>query len=162
MKRNNYNKGFTLLELLAVLAIISILAGMIGVTAHNARQRAYDATAKTEVQQIAMAFKAYWIANGKWPDGFIGKEVQLTEAELENSGLLGGGKKGGYVYLEISPDSFQGDGDEKYFLDPWGNPYVVTLDQVSPTEAEDEYQGVVRFLNSEKHYYDLDYYAPGK
>lgn len=152
--KNNNDKGFTLLELLAVLAIISILAGMIGVTAHNARQRAYQATANTEVQQIAMAFKSYWVANGKWPEGFLGKEVQITEEGLESSGLLGGGTGGGYVYLEISPDSFQAiSGGDKFFLDPWGNPYVVTLDQVSLTEETEVYEGVVRFMNADRHYY---------
>lgn len=150
MKRNNDNKGFTLLELLAVLAIIAILAGMIGVTAHNARQRSYEATAKTEVQQIAMAFKAYWVANSRWPSGFGKDEVELTEEALKD--LLGMGDAGDHVYLDVSPDSFEPDG-KKRFLDPWGNPYVVTLDEVSTTEETEEHEGRVRFPNAEKHYY---------
>ncbi len=154
MKRNDKH-GFSLIELLAVTAIISILAGMIGVAAHNARQRAYATIARTETQQIATAFKSYWISHGQWPDGFSsGTDVELSEDVLKNSGLLGDGANG-MVYLELSADRLEvgPTGGGKYFLDPWGHPYLVKLGKVSETTETQKFQGVVRFMNSDKYYY---------
>ena len=154
------NNGFSLIELLAVTAIISILAGMIGVSAHIARQSSYQAIAKTETQQIAMAFKAYRIATGEWPSGFTdgGSDgVDLSEEKLAASGLLGDktmGNPNGIVYLDLPSDRFEtaANTTKKCFLDPWGAPYKVKLTEGTETETQ-TYQVIVRFVNSDKYYY---------
>lgn len=152
MKREN-NNGFSLIELLAVTAIIAILSGMIGVAAHNARQRAYMTIARTEVQQIATAFKSYWVAKGKWPAGFTSAK-ELSADVLEASGLLGQGDDG-MVFLDISENRFEstGTGEELYFLDPWGHPYVVETGAIVTPEASDIFETVVHFGNSDAFYY---------
>ena len=148
MKRNVGN-GFSLIELLAVTAIIAILSGMIGVAAFNARQKAYSTMARTEVQQIAQALKAHWIAKGRWPQGFAPGSSQAISAELvEQSGLRG--DVDGNVYLEL-PDERLEDG---LFLDPWGHPYTVEIDEVVETTDKDVYQITVSFVNSDKYYFE--------
>lgn len=159
MKGNAMNtragNGFSLIELLAVTAIVGIVAGMIGVAAFNARQKAYRAIARTEVQQIAQAIKSYWIAKGEWPEGFdpgtAGITVKLSTEVIDRAGLRGGSDN---VYLQI-PDNRLEDG---FFLDPWGHPYQVEIDAIGDLsdvqeEEEQTYQITVSFMNSDSYYY---------
>lgn len=161
MAKGNRASGFSLLELLAVIAIIGIVVGMVGAVAQNARQRSYDARASAEVQQIALAFKAYWVANGKWPEGFgdgvAASGVELSKNVLESSGLIGGVNSGNQVYLDLSADSFQpgpSGGDTLYFIDPWGHPYVVTIGDVTETAEIERHRALVRPVNTTRYYYN--------
>ena len=61
--------GFSLLEMLLVVAVIGILMGLLGAAAYSAQQRAYATLAQAEAQQIATAFKSYWVAKSAWPAG---------------------------------------------------------------------------------------------
>ncbi len=152
-----YNFGFSLIELLAVIAIISILAGMIGVAAHSARMRAYSTLARMEAQQIATAFKSYWVVKGQWPtvfrEGFKPAKA-LTKADLFASDLMGGGTAQGDVtsspFLEISEESFAG-GEE--YLDPWGHAYTLKIDPTVEVTEPETFQVVVGFINAERYYY---------
>ena len=159
MKRmQNQNHGFSLIELLTVSAIISILTGMIGIAAHSARMRAYSTLARMEAQQIATAFKSYWVTKGRWPSGYDkGYNGPLTKEMLFASDLMG--SQNGTPYLEISKDTFsEGEADASY-LDPWGHPYTIKVDP--PTEIGGQgkkdtaqvFQVVVGFVNTERYYY---------
>lgn len=151
--KHNHKKGFTLIELLTVTAIISILAGMIGIAAHAARQRAYATQARLEAQQVATAFRAYWVAEGKWPTQFLpDSSGPITWTQLKVSDLMGHGGKGivRSPFLEISEEDFAGSDD---YLDPWGHPYQLTIDPLQDVTQPDQFQVVVGFLNAEKHYY---------
>ncbi len=153
-----YNSGFSLIELLAVIAIISILAGMIGVAAHSARMRAYSTLARMEAQQIATAFKSYWVVKGQWPtvfrDGGFKEAKALTKTDLFKSDLMGAGTAQGDVtsspFLEISEENFAGS--EEY-LDAWGHAYTVKIDPTVEVAEPETFQIVVGFINAERYYY---------
>ena len=143
--------GFSLLEMLLVVAVVGILLGMLGAAAYSARQRAYATLAQAEVQQIATAFKSYWVAKSKWPDGFGAAWTKLTRGNLA---VLMGGDTDGIVYLDVPPDRFEGDGENAPFLDPWGHPYEVSIEGVSSTIISDTLEGAVTFPNFMRHYYE--------
>lgn len=147
MKRHSNGKGFTLIELLAVLAIIGILMGLVGTAAQQSRQRAYKAKAGAETQQIAAAFKSYWIANGKWPISAGGGYRDLTKSLMVE--LLGEGPSG-VVYLDVPADAF----DDDTFVDPWGNPYKVKIEAVETPQSVDVYECAISFPNHFRNYYD--------
>ena len=146
--------GFSLIELLTVTAIISIIAGMIGVASHTARQRAYATQARMEAQEVATAFRSYWVAYGRWPTGFDGGySGALTQSKLFSSDLMGASGQSGTTrspFLEISEEDF--GGSEEY-LDPWGNPYLLTIKPTEAVEQSEKFQVVVGFVNAEKYYY---------
>ncbi len=57
-------EGFTLIELLIVMAIIGILASIAVPVFAQYKARAYDAHAKSELHNVYVACKAYWVDNG--------------------------------------------------------------------------------------------------
>lgn len=61
-------KGFTLIELLIVIAIIGILAAIAVPVFTQYKARAYDAESKTELHNIFLACKGYWLDNGPTND----------------------------------------------------------------------------------------------
>ena len=152
--RRNHRKtrsAFTLLELMLAIAVIGILMSMLGAAAYSARQRAYVTLATAETQQIASAFKSYYLANHKWPgswDGGAGAE--LTKQNL--APLIGGE---GTVYLDISDFRFEND----VFLDPWGHPYSVETAKIDHPAVSDVIEGAVSFPNHFRHYYEEGVYA---
>ena len=140
--------GFTLLELMLVIAVIGILMAMLVASAYSARQRAYASTATAEVQQIATAFKSYYLAHHKWPNG----SWDSTPLNKQNLAPLIGGE--GIVYLDLS--DFRLEGDE--FLDPWGNPYRVSTERVDTPSIDDTFEGAVSFPNHFRHYFEEGVY----
>ena len=150
-------RGFTLIEILVVIAIIGILMALVGSAAYSAHQRAYTTRANAEAQQIAAAFKSYWIAKNRWPSTFStgGGFVPLTRSNL---GPLMGGDADGTVYLDVPPDNFEGEGEDALFLDPWGNPYEIRIDGIRDLTVSDTLEGSVSFPNFMRHYYEEGVY----
>lgn len=146
--------AFTLLELMLVIAVIGILMGMVGAAAYSARQRAYAAKATAETQQIATAFKAYYLAHQEWPGAWKNGKAftELTENNLEP--LIGGGEDG-IVYLDVNADAFE-DGR---FVDPWGNPYEVSTEGLEKPVTTDVFEGAVSFPNAMRHYFEEGVYG---
>ena len=152
-------RGFTLIEMLLVVAIIGILMALVGTAAYSAHQRAYVTRANAEAQQIAAAFKSYWIAKNKWPTGFEGGDFKpLTRGNLAP---LMGGDPDGTVYLDVPPENFDGESEDAPFLDPWGNPYQVRIDAILDTTVADTLEGAVSFPNYMRHYYEEGVYDSG-
>lgn len=153
--------GFTLIELIAVAAIIAILLGLVGGAAFSARQRAYNAQAQAEAQAIATAFKSYWLAFGRWPEGFGSGTSELDEDNL--APLIGEGPEGTPPFLEVPPDRFIDDGEgSKKYLDPWGKPYVVKFDAVQEPQVEKVFEGACSFPNMYRSYYEDGVYTQSK
>lgn len=156
--------GFTLIELMLVIAIIGILMAMVGAAAFSARKRAWIAQATAETQQIATAFKSYYLANKDWPSDWAGGTanpedpdgkpgyLDLTRKSLDP--LIG--EKGGLAFLDVQDGVFEND----RFVDPWGNPYQVSSQGLAFPKATDVFEGAVSFPSAMRHYYEEGVYDP--
>ncbi len=67
-KNNKFfnKKAFTLVELLVVISIIGILSSTVFASLSSARSRARDAIRKSDLAQIAKAFRLYYEQNGTY------------------------------------------------------------------------------------------------
>ena len=96
--------GFSLIELMVVIAIIAMLATAVGVNMFGALDDANVAQAQQEISNFKTALIAYKIAFKKLPSTSEGLAA-----------LVNNPKKN---FLDV----------EKIPNDPWGNPYVYTLE----------------------------------
>jgi len=127
------SRAFTLIELLIVIAIIGILMALLFPAVNGAIDAARKAQAKNDVTQIATAVIAYETEYGKLPE--IGGEkgdvnsalVQILTATASSSNS----NPRKIVFIEIGqykPNSKSGTNQSGAFVDPWGNPYKIAVD----------------------------------
>lgn len=147
MTPHNKKQAFTLIELLVVIAIIAILAGILIPTIASAMKKAEVAKARTEVNSIEAAWKAYFAEYGKWPisgGSLLGESAdESTSSGMEMKAplvrlLTGDGDEGGLnpkqlPFLEISSDALN---DSDQMVDPWGNMYKFMLDENYDNKTE--------------------------
>src|SRR6476620_9930575 len=69
MKRNTFNRGFTLVELLVVIAIIGILVALLLPAVQGAREAARRAQCKNHLKQLALGFILHEDAHKFLPTG---------------------------------------------------------------------------------------------
>lgn len=123
------HSAFTLIELLVVIAIIAILAGLAFPALQGALQSGRKAEARNDITQIAAAIKAYQLEYGRLP----ASNKVIRELTGENNR--------GIVFLEAKrpkgkpPRNGVAEGSNDY-LDSWGRPYIIQLDDGSGDDSE--------------------------
>ncbi len=152
---NKRKSGFTLIEIMVVIGIMALLAGMLLGGLSAAKKKAKKTQARSEIDQIVTAWKAYYSDYRHFPDVGAGKSYKnLTEMGVDAVRIIQGnysgddgdewGKKNPRKtkYLDFHPRFTDQPLDPKWtdkkmgMHDPWGNLYKIALDQ-SP------YDGVV-------------------
>ena len=108
MKKNNKNKGFSLIELMAVVVILGILASIVVVNVAPIFQRAYLEKIRADITQVSKALELYRFNEMTYPSSDQGLNA-LTEPhdELKNPFLY---TENGYISTLPT--------------DPWGREYI--------------------------------------
>ncbi len=142
--------AFTLVELLVVIAIIGILIALLMPAITAAFRRADGARARQDISSIVAAVKQYHSDYAKWPCVQNGTVDRTFHAASGNSQAVDSQARviailravdttnnpKQAVYLDVPDSAMEGtdkDGityikTQGYYLDPWGNPYVIVLD----------------------------------
>ena len=108
MKKNNKNKGFSLIELMAVVVIIGILASIVVVNVAPIFQRAYLEKIRADITQVSKALELYRFNEMTYPSSDQGLNALIkAHDELKNPFLF---PENGYI--STLP------------LDPWGREYI--------------------------------------
>jgi general secretion pathway protein G len=103
--KSNFQRGFTLIELMVVVVIIGVLAAVILPNVIGRDDDARVAVAKTDVNNIMQALKLYKLDNQGFPSSEQGLQALVTRP---TAGQAAPNWKG---YIEKLPS------------DPWGRPY---------------------------------------
>lgn len=156
-KNASRSGGFTLVELLIVIAIIAILATLV-VKGLGAASRKRDETdVVTTLSTLKQAIEQYQMDEGKLPASSFAKKPEYDRNDFPKlwSALMDdpprGGRNAPYVEAKkdrimvrtgSGPDDLEpatkedvADPDvEKYYVDPWGKPYVYRCNRGLPPE----------------------------
>ena len=155
--RRRSQGAFTLVELLVVIAIIGILASLSLVVISRVREHARIAEAKREINALKNAITEYHSDTGRYPvsdavvkmagtgdftyDGTVMNNSEVIAVLMDrehymdgtptiNLGHLKNTKQKFYLSSVPMADStnYPGLGPDLVFRDPWGSPYIISLD----------------------------------
>jgi len=143
--RDNYKKGFTLIEMVVVVAIIALLAGLLTPLLFNYLDEANEAATREEMASIRTAIMSYYEHVNKWPptwvtdgsgEAFSGLRM-LVATQTTRGYLLpcdSSGKPYTYAAPESGYDPSKGSGwngpyiaegqEEGLYRDAWDNKYA--------------------------------------
>ena len=137
MKKN----GFTLIELLVVIAILGILMGLMLPAGGAILKKAKRSTARGDASVVQTSLLRYRAEYNAWPDLAKGKTREhFTDSEFMDVMVPApGGKPPAdnlkrIRFLEGGKGAVGGEGSERAFRDPWGNPYQYLVNE-TPKET---------------------------
>ena len=158
--------GFTLIEMLVVVAIIGILAGLLLPVLATQKTKAKVTQARTEMANLAAAINQYYATYSRLPTSLapaagdatfgLASDPDFTTLTIyDNSELmiiLGNVNAGVNLNSAKNPQrlnllpnikpgattSSPGLGPDGIYRDPWGQPYIITLD----LDADDQCAGL--------------------
>jgi prepilin-type N-terminal cleavage/methylation domain-containing protein len=147
MKRTTHHasaNAFTLIEMLVVMGIIATLAGILLPVVARASRQAKIKQAAVEARSIAAAITAYQSLYGIFPCSDADAKAGADKTYTTNSDIViilldvDAGVNAGHVrnpqkhvFLNgkmVNSVIQAGIGSDYNFRDPWGNPYIITLD----------------------------------
>jgi prepilin-type N-terminal cleavage/methylation domain-containing protein len=168
-KSSGIRRAFTLIELLIVIAIIAILAGLLLPALANVKVKARIKQAQTEMVNLTAAIKAYEAEYNRYPaskqaeTAAAGGDFTYATSvpglnpnpNLPNAEVImilqdiDGGVNAGHArnprklaLFEGKPvgASSAGGIDSNYvLLDPWGNPYIISMDLSDDNKCADTF-----------------------
>jgi general secretion pathway protein G len=106
-----YQRGFTIIELLVVLVILGLLGGLVAPQFIGKVDDSRIRTAETQVKMLKMSLQTYRLDVGSYP----AELTALSEEPSDANGLWNG------PYL-----------DEDMPKDPWNRPYQYQVDSKAP------------------------------
>lgn len=69
LRKQNHQKGFTLLELLVVISIIAILIGLSTVSFTTAQRKSRNSKRRGDMKAVQNAFEQYYASNNSYTSG---------------------------------------------------------------------------------------------
>lgn len=111
--RQEFHRGFTLIEIMVVVVILGILAGLIVPRIMSRPEEARRTKAALQIRSIESALKLYKLDTGIYPGTEQGLEALVKKPETGNAPKKW--REGGYLESAKVPK------------DPWGNPFVYLM-----------------------------------
>jgi general secretion pathway protein G len=107
MRKTNWQRGFTLLEVMVVVVILGILAALVVPKIISRPDEARVIAARQDIASLMQALKLYRLDNQRYP--ITEQGLQALAAQPTIAPFPPNWKAGGYV--------------ERLQKDPWGHPY---------------------------------------
>lgn len=149
MKKNNYEKGFTLVELLVVIAIIVILATIVIVSLNSARMKARDARRVADLDTIRTALEMYMDDYGSYPPGPNSSTWTWLQTNCGTSVACSTFSSAINSYLPSIPqDPKNTDWFHYQIFYPSDNKYILRVPVENPKNANDTTAGNYYYLRS--------------
>lgn len=127
MRFSRSRHGFTLIELLVVIAVLGILASILLPAATSAIQKARVSQARSDIDSIVSAVKAFYGEYGRMPIKTGNGQSDCSSENIKNPTIF-------EVLKADTADGKKVNTKEIPFLDlrigtdPWGNDYIILLD----------------------------------
>ena len=137
---NRRNAGFTLIELVVTIAILTLLAGILVPAVGNYMEKGKNGKVTAELRELVNAITNYNVDTGAWPGATDITTLTTTNWALTDIPCLykntfsKTGWNGPYLNkgvmvsgaMTVSVPGASGSAGTG-LLDPWGNPYIVTV-----------------------------------